>query len=100
MKRVKLYVLAGIMALSFIGCQTAEDKANGGVNDSKEIISETDGFFENFEHLEFYFSSGAGGWRTILTFRRMAVFLVNFRILIWVRKNIIYRIFRGNLQNL
>ena len=76
MKRMKLGILAGMIALSFLGCQsTGDNKINGSISES-DVKEES--LFENLEHVEFYFSSGAGGWRTVLTIQEDGSFSGEF----------------------
>lgn len=89
MKGMRAWFLIGLLILLLSGCQSAERKPANGTVDSQmtgaleeespessmsednviEIEAETDKEleFSDFKNLEFYFSSGAGGWRTILT---------------------------------
>lgn len=74
----KLMILAGLTALSIFGCGNAEQGANDNTTDKSIVQEQTtsitaaevpeDEFsFAEFKNLQFFFSSGAGGWSTSLT---------------------------------
>lgn len=76
MKRITVFALAGILAISAVGCQNIETEEkeekqlnNLPVAESSKPEAEVDSPFSfiNFENLEFYFASGAGAWCTVLT---------------------------------
>ena len=87
MKRMRVLFLIGMLTLLLSGCQSMNEMNKNEVADSQITdVSETDNVendiaeneileseivkelsFDSFKNLEFYFASGAGGWRTTLT---------------------------------
>ena len=76
MKRITVFALAGILAISAVGCQNTEAEVeeekiveDSLVMESSKPEAEVESSFSfiNFENLEFYFASGAGAWSTVLT---------------------------------
>ena len=62
-KKLAAFILFGFMALSVCSCGNKElEKSDDHVDIKEEVFS-----FAEFKNLQFVFSSGAGGWATMLT---------------------------------
>ena len=63
-KTIIVWIFLGILALSLYGCGSKTEKTEEVQTEQEDSFS-----FADLERLEFWFSSGAGGWATQMTIR-------------------------------